>query len=809
MQQIRSYFQRTTLEEYQLQVQIQEAAKLLRNCERQLQKIEREKEEKIKKDISDLLQEVVDKIESNDLAEKMLDTAGIFNGFMEGFDDANSNNVGKHASLAISSTNKKHHHKRPSNWMEMAQFASLSTIRKAAVHYRDAGYFLGLTDEGIYNNIRRYLKNYREWLAAGDKQLSFKETIGGSKVSCGEKAFNELKKVAETHYKHEIPLPHYVVTARVIEIVRRFADEGDPDSIKARDKFRDGKLTFGATWVTNFFKKINYSNRAATSKSRNETPADFERKSKTFLYILCKILHDHIIPDSLIVNLDETNTQFVPALKKVRCPRGIRKIGVRGISHYKPQITVTLAAAANGEIIDDTQLIFQGKTARSHPKGDVPFGLYYSHTSSHWQDVYSFIEYVKKVIIPYRERVVTENGYGSDQKMLLMLDLHGSHKKCLKHDTNVTKLLKDNHIICVFIPAGCTDIYQVMDVIVNKIYKSAVRREYILYLHELLEEHLRNPATADEPMIIDFSMSVFKPLISRFVYAGVNSLRSDKIKEAIRQSFLKDALLATARSAETYMELQGLSDEERQYFNLEDVYFDLDDTLEASDEENAEPNIADNANHDGIDADDGAVDVVEEIYLPFENENSEDGECDGDESEEDEAALILSDSSERIPKRSRISRTLHTVAAPVPVQESTNGDQHDTRQSSRRDTRQEDWATAQDVQDIALCDLDNMSPQLREKRLRHNRNFKNSFSSLQYHESMTSSDLAENDYIEVKDGLYRKHRGVVSSCANRGIYVILNVLHDLDTLNITKEIKFQRNKLYKLIAPITAVASEV
>ena len=155
------------------------------------------------------------------------------------------------------------------------------------------------------------------------------------------------------------------------------------------------------------------------------------------------------------------------------------------------------------------------------------------------------------------------------------------------------------------------------------------------------------------------------------------------------------------------------------------------------------------------------------------------------------------------------SRTLHTVAAPVPVQESTNGDQHDTRQSSRRDTRQEDWATAQDVQDIALCDLDNMSPQLREKRLRHNRNFKNSFSSLQYDESMTSSDLAENDYIEVKDGLYRKHRGVVSSCANRGIYVILNVLHDLDTLNITKEIKFQRNKLYKLIAPITAVASEV
>jgi hypothetical protein len=30
----------------------------------------------------------------------------------------------------------------------------------------------------------------------------------------------------------------------------------------------------------------------------------------------------------------------------------------------------------------------------------------------------------------------------------------------------VKKLLADNHIICIFIPAGCSDIYQVMDVVV-------------------------------------------------------------------------------------------------------------------------------------------------------------------------------------------------------------------------------------------------------------------------------------------------------------------------------------------------------
>ena len=144
----------------------------------------------------------------------MLDTAGIVTQFMEGYDDANSNNVGEHSLLASSSTNKKHHHKQPSNWMEIARFALSSTIRKAVRHYKNAGYFLGCTDDGIYNNRRRYKKQYQEFLNAGNNEpLSFQESIGGSKIVCGLKAFEELKKVTETHYKHEIPLPHYVVTA--------------------------------------------------------------------------------------------------------------------------------------------------------------------------------------------------------------------------------------------------------------------------------------------------------------------------------------------------------------------------------------------------------------------------------------------------------------------------------------------------------------------------------------------------------------------------------------------------------------------
>ena len=111
--------------------------------------------------------------------------------------------------------------------------------------------------------------------------------------------------------------------------------------------------------------------------------------------------------------------------------------------------------------------------------------------------------------------------------------------------------------------------------------------------------------------------------------------------------------------------------------------------------------------------------------------------------------------------------------------------------------------TAQDVQDIVVEDLNTMPDEVREKRKKFNRNFQSAFSSLDYSENRTTGDLAEGDFVEVKDGSYRNHRAVVSNCANRGIHVILNVLPDIDTLNITMEIKFKRTKLYKLdIAPV-------
>ena len=59
--------------------------------------------------------------------------------------------------------------------------------------------------------------------------------------------------------------------------------------------------------------------------------------------------------------------------------------------------------------------------------------------------------------------------HAEDQKMILIIDLHYSHTDAL-----VLALMRASNIIPIYIPAGCTDIHQVGDVVVNKPYKNGV-----------------------------------------------------------------------------------------------------------------------------------------------------------------------------------------------------------------------------------------------------------------------------------------------------------------------------------------------
>jgi hypothetical protein len=238
-----------------------------------------------------------------------------------------------------------------------------------------------------------------------------------------------------------------------------------------------------------------------------------------------------------------------------------KKVRIIGVGMEKPQITTTFGATATGVILEPAQLIFGGTTVRCHPNGGKtapPANQYYDHTTSHWQTPETFITYITKTILPYKAATIARMKLPLDQKMILLLDLHYSHK-----DPAVLALLRANNIIAVFIPAGCTDLHQLCDVILNKSYKNGTKNAFVDYLSEEFIAWTQTPNRdmLNDVFTINLALSVMKPLLPTFVSRGLASINAEHMREPIREAFQDQCLLRIARLPETYAlavaELQG------------------------------------------------------------------------------------------------------------------------------------------------------------------------------------------------------------------------------------------------------------
>ena len=102
---------------------------------------------------------------------------------------------------------------------------------------------------------------------------------------------------------------------------------------------------------------------------RDEFPAQYEEKVQSFKYILSLNINDHQVPDALILNMDETNTMFVPQMPRTRCKKGTSRVRLVGVGKDKAQVMTTPTVNAEGDVVVPTQVIFGGKTKRCHSNG--------------------------------------------------------------------------------------------------------------------------------------------------------------------------------------------------------------------------------------------------------------------------------------------------------------------------------------------------------------------------------------------------------------------------------------------------------
>jgi hypothetical protein len=282
--------------------------------------------------------------------------------------------------------------------------------------------------------------------------------------------------------------------------------------------------------------------------------------------------------------VDETSVFLVPRSNYTYALKGSKKVRAIGVGHEKNQITATIAITEAGQVLP-THIIFQGKTDRCLPNGQPPSDIVWDYTDSHWQTPESYLRWIDRVLIPYKEKTIKEKSLNSDSWMILKHDLHYSHK-----DKKVLEYLNAHNIATVFVPAGCTDLLQECDTVVNKPFKDALKKAFTAHMHSELSKHLSSEGSNPTNFKPDLSMSKLKPLISLWIHQATKTLSTPEMKETIKKAFVRDGLMSEIRSDskklqflnKTLSDMQPLLDrlcigEERQNHASEDSDEEVND----------------------------------------------------------------------------------------------------------------------------------------------------------------------------------------------------------------------------------------
>lgn len=423
---------------------------------------------------------------------------------------------------------KKGWEHRPDHWEAIVEFyrAANNSIEAVMIGYPET--FAEKTPTQVYKKMARWAKDF-------DQKKSVK--VLGRKASYGEDIEKLLIADVRMRMKHNLPLDYHMLNMMLNAYLTKF-------NRLHLLKCNGGGHVYSDTWAWRFYKKYKLVRRVVTTKAR-ESPVDFDKKKEVYTAVGARLIHEFNVPDDLIFGVDETNVMFVSKAKYTFAKEGAKKVSSIGMGdNDKAQITVTVGVTAAGEVLP-AQMIFGGKTVACHPnrgKTPPPEGIFYDHTESHWQSPSSYMRYIENVLVPARARIIQRLNLPLNQVAILKHDLHYSHK-----DPDVLALLKLRFFVPLYVPAGCTDLIQECDTVVNKPFKTAVRSAFRDYLHAEFDAWLKENGNEPGGWVPVLSIGVLKPKLTAFVQQGVAAISTPEFRTTIVAAFKRDGALDEMR----------------------------------------------------------------------------------------------------------------------------------------------------------------------------------------------------------------------------------------------------------------------
>ena len=176
-------------------------------------------------------------------------------------------------------------------------------------------------------------------------------------------------------------------------------------------------------WAQSLFRRMGFKRRLRTT-GKVEIPEGARKEAELlFIHNIVSVVERYEIPDSLIMNMDQTPLKYVPAMNHTMAKRNSKSVAIAG-STDKRSITGTFVITLDGRFLP-MQLIYGGKTQQSLPRFNFPDGFSLSCNPKHFSNTEESVKIIKEVLLPYIEDQRKKLRKPSQTALLTMDDFRG------------------------------------------------------------------------------------------------------------------------------------------------------------------------------------------------------------------------------------------------------------------------------------------------------------------------------------------------------------------------------------------------
>ena len=280
-----------------------------------------------------------------------------------------------------------------------------------------------------------------------------------------------------------------------------------------------------SSWAKSLFQRMGFVRRQATTSKVQISEEVRQDIQLTFNHSIVSKIEKYKIPPSMVINLDQTPSKFVPSCNKTLAQKGSKTVAIAG-STDKRTITATFAITLDGNFLP-IQLIYKGKTKQSLPRVTFPPGFLVTANEKHYSNEKESLELIKGIIDPYLEGQRKALDLEPDHPGLVTLDVFKGQTT-----PNVLQKFQEKDIKWDKVPANLTWLFQPLDVQggPNGYAKKFMKDKFMLWYADQITQSLEKGIPLD--MIdVDMKLTTLKPLHASWMIELYNHMTSPRGRE--------------------------------------------------------------------------------------------------------------------------------------------------------------------------------------------------------------------------------------------------------------------------------------